>query len=286
MTSLPALARLLVLAACLGGVLTPWAARADDDQGRLEMSVTARSLGYRDLREPVSFTPSAAFLPQHGGWTRSWSEQRAYAGVLVRLIDERRVVVAAGGHLGTAVGVFAAKNVGQGFSELWETRPALLWGPCVRVVVRQEPGQGVFARLDYAFFSAAAPEAREEVASPSGTGTPPAARDAFFSWTSHEASAVLGYDWGRFNAAAGLSLIAFALDKRLTHHVDPTGSGGNALAAILALNAFPSHYVYAPQYLVAPLVTIAFRPTRQLALEGTIRPTDQPDVSLRLVVGF
>jgi hypothetical protein len=263
-----------------------WAGTALADDGRLEVAVTVRSLGYRDMREPVSFTPSAAYLPQHGGWTRSWTERRAYAGVLYRLVDQRQVVVAVGGNLGTSVGLFEAKNVGQGFSELWETRPALLWGPCARVVVRREPGQGVFARLDYAFFSAAAAEAREEVSSPTGAGTPPSARDAFFSWSSHEASGVLGYDWGPVSAAAGLSVIAFRLDKRLTHHADPAGAAGNALAAILALNAFPSRYAYEPTALVAPLVTIAFRPTRTLALEGSLRPTDQPDVSLRLVVGF
>lgn len=260
------------------------AAAAED--GRLEISATVRSLGYRDMREPVSFTPSAAYVPQHGGWTRNWTERRAYASVLYRLLDRQHVVVAAGGQIGTAVGTFEAKNVGQGFYESWETRPALLWGPCARVIVRQEPGQGVFARLDYAFFTAAAPEAREEVASRSGSGTPPSARDAFFSWTSHEAAAVLGYDWGRFTAAAGLSLMAFRLDKRLTHHADPSGASGDALAAILALNAFPSRYAYEPQYLVAPMLAVAFHPTARLALEGSIRPTDQPDVSLRLIVGF
>ena len=261
-------------------------ATAAADEERLEVSATARSLGYRDMREPVSFTPSAAFVPQHSGWTRNWTEQRAYAGVLYRLLDQQHLTLALGGHIGTAVGRFEAKNVGQGFYEAWETRPALLWGPCARLVVRREPGQGAFARLDYAFFTAAAPEAREEVASATGTGTPPSARDAFFSWTSHEASAVLGYDWGRFSAAAGLSLMAFRLDKRLTHHVDPSGASGKALAAILALNAFPSRYAYEPQNLVAPVLTVTFRPTARLALEGSLRPTDQPDVSLRLIVGF
>ncbi|KHK04304.1 hypothetical protein NY78_0082 [Desulfovibrio sp. TomC] len=269
--------------ACL---LALWSGAAVADGGSWELSATARSLGYRDMREPVSFTPSAAYVPQHGGWTRSWTEQRAFIGALYRVIDQRHVVVSAGGNIGTAVGVFEAKNVGQGFAELWQTKPALVWGPCARVVVRREPGQGVFARLEYAYFSAAAGEAREEVSSPSGTGTPPSARDAFFAWTSHEASAALGYDWGRFSASAGLSLIAFRLDKRLTHHVDPTGSSGNALAAILALNAFPSHYVYEPRSLVAPILSLTFRPTERLSLEGSIRPTDQPDVSLRLGLAF
>ena len=273
----------LLWLACLL-LLSSGVAAAED--GPFEMSATVRSLGYRNLREPVSFTPSAAFLPQHGGWTRSWTEQRAYAGVLYRVLDRRHVVVSAGGHLGTAAGVFEAKNVGQGFAELWQTRPALLWGPCARVVVRQGPGQGVFVRLDYAFFSAAAAETREAVSSPSGAGTPASARDAFFTWTSHEATAALGYDFGRVSASAGLSLIAFRLDKRLTHHVDPTGAAGNALAAVLALNAFPSHYVYQPRCLLAPILGLAFRPTDRLALEGSIRPTDQPDVALRLVLAF
>lgn len=279
--------RRAALCAVLGLVcllLPPAIAAAGDE--RLEVFVTARSLGYRDMREPTSFTPSAAFLPQHDGWTRNWTESRASAGVLYRLFDRDQFMLAVGGHIGTSVGRFEAKNVGQGVYEAWETRPALLWGPCARLILRREPGQGMFTRLDYAFFSAAAPESREEAASATGTGTPPSARDAFFAWTSHEASAVLGYDWGRFSAAAGLSFMAFRLDKRLTHHVDPSGASGNALAAILALNTFPSRYAYEPRNLLAPMLTMTFRPTARLALEGSIRPTDQPDVSLRLVVGF
>lgn len=267
-------------------LLVFWGGAAMAEDGSWEIAATVRSLGYRDMREPVSFTPSAAYVPQHGGWTRSWTEQRALTGVLYRVIEQHHVVASAGGNIGTAVGIFEAKNIGQGFAELWETKPALVWGPCARVVVRRAPGQGVFARLDYAFFSAAAGEAREEVSSPSGTGTPPSARDAFFAWTSHEASAALGYDWGRVSASAGLSLIAFRLDKRLTHHVDSTGTTGNALAAILALNAFPSHYVYEPKNCVAPIFGLVFRPTPRLALEGHLRLTDQPDVSLRLALAF
>ena len=259
---------------------------AQADPSRLEVAAVARSLGYRDLREPVSFTPSAAFVPQHPGWTRNWTEQRTFAEVIYRLIDAPQVSLGLGGQIGLSVGRFEAKNVGQGVYEAWETRPALLWGPCARLILRRGPGQGAFVRLDYAFFSAAAAEAREEGASRTGGGTPPSARDAFFSWTSHEASAVLGYDWGRFSAAAGLSLMAFRLDKRLTHQIDPTGAGGNAQAAILALNAFPSRYAYEPRNLVAPMLTVAFRPTGRVALEGSLRPTDQPDVSLRLIVGF
>lgn len=49
--------------------------------GRLELALCYRSLGYRDLREPKSFTPSAVFIPDRGGWTRNWTEQRAYASL-------------------------------------------------------------------------------------------------------------------------------------------------------------------------------------------------------------
>jgi hypothetical protein len=276
----------LCLLSLLAGLLIVSPHTAQADPGRLEVAVEARSLGYRDMREPVSFTPSAAFVPQHAGWTRNWTEQRTFAEVIYRLIDAPQVSLGLGGQIGLSVGRFEAKNVGQGVYEAWETRPALLWGPCARIVLRRGPGQGAFVRLDYAYLSAAAPEAREEGASRTGGGTPPSARDAFFSWTSHEATARLGYDFGRFEAAVGASLIAFRLDKRLTHQADPSGASGNALAAILALNALPSRYAYEPRSLLAPFVSLAFRPVPGLTLEGSIRPADQPDVALRLAVSF
>ncbi|EKO40837.1 MAG: hypothetical protein B193_0438 [Solidesulfovibrio magneticus str. Maddingley MBC34] len=262
----------------------PTSALADAD--RFEVSLIGRTLGYRDLREPTSFTPSAAFVPQQGGWVRNWTEQRGYVEAVYRLLETRQVVLALGGQVGASVGRFEAKNVAQGVYEAWETRPAFLWGPCARLILRRQPGEGIFARFDYAFFSAAAPETREEGANRSGGGTPPSARDAFFSWTSHEATARLGYDFGPVEAAAGASLVAFRLDKRLTHHADPTGATGNALAAILALNALPSRYGYEPRSLVVPFLSLAVRPAAGLALEGSIRPTDQPDVALRLTVSF
>ncbi|WP_235669461.1 hypothetical protein [Solidesulfovibrio carbinolicus] len=262
----------------------PTPALADAD--RFEVSLIARTLGYRDMREPTSFTPSAAFVPQQGGWVRNWTEQRGYVEAVYRLLDTSHVVLALGGQVGASVGRFEAKNVGQGVYEAWETRPAFLWGPCARLILRRQPGEGVFARFDYAFFSAAAPEAREEGASRSGGGTPPSARDAFFSWTSHEATARLGYDFGPVEAAAGASLVAFRLDKRLTHHADATGASGNALAAILALNALPSRYGYEPRLPVVPFLSLAVRPVAGLTLEGSIRPADQPDVALRLAVSF
>lgn len=272
---------LLGLAAVLA-VPTPALAEAD----RFEVSLVGRTLGYRDLREPTSFTPSAAFVPQQGGWVRNWTEQRGYVEAVYRLLDTNHVVLALGGQVGASVGRFEAKNVAQGVYEAWETRPAFLWGPCARLILRHQPGEGIFARFDYAFFSAAAPEAREEGANRSGGGTPPSARDAFFAWTSHEVTARLGYDFGPVEAAAGASFIAFRLDKRLTHHADPTGASGNALAAILALNALPSRYGYEPRSLVVPFLSLAVRPTAGLTLEGSIRPADQPDVALRLAVSF
>lgn len=272
---------LLGLAAVLA-CSTPALAEAD----RFEVSLVGRTLGYRDLREPTSFTPSATFLPQQGGWVRNWTEQRGYVEAVYRFLDTRQVVLALGGQIGASVGRFEAKNVAQGVYEAWETRPAFLWGPCARLILRRQPGEGIFARFDYALFSAAAPEAREEGANRSGGGTPPSARDAFFAWTSHEATARLGYDFGPVEAAAGASLVAFRLNKRLTHHADPTGASGNALAAILALNALPSRYGYEPRSLVVPFLSLAVRPVAGLTLEGSIRPADQPDVALRLAVSF
>ena len=182
---------LLGLAAVLA-CSTPALAEAD----RFEVSLVGRTLGYRDLREPTSFTPSATFLPQQGGWVRNWTEQRGYVEAVYRFLDTRQVVLALGGQIGASVGRFEAKNVAQGVYEAWETRPAFLWGPCARLILRRQPGEGIFARFDYALFSAAAPEAREEGANRSGGGTPPSARDAFFAWTSHEATARLGYAFG------------------------------------------------------------------------------------------
>lgn len=256
------------------------------EAGRFEVAFVGRTLGYRDLREPTAFTPSAAFVPQQGGWVRNWTEQRGYVEAIYRLLDTNHVVLALGGQIGASVGRFEAKNVEQGVYEAWETRPAFLWGPCARLILRRQPGEGIFARFDYAYFSASAPEAREEGANRSGGGTPPSARDAFFAWTSHEATARLGYDFGPVEAAAGASLIAFRLDKRLTHHADPTGASGNALAAILALNALPSRYGYEPRLPVVPFLSLAVRPVTGLTLEGSIRPADQPDVALRLAVSF
>ena len=280
--------RIMALAVLLvAGLLLPAARRlALADGNRFELSAVYRSLGYRDLREPSSFTPSAAFVAQYGGWTRNWSERRAYASLSWRLVETDHAVVAAGGHLGTSNGFFEAKNIGIGYYEAWETRPALLWGPSARLVLRQGPRQGAFLRLDYAFFAASAPETRETVSSRTGTATPGTSRDAVFSWTSHEAMAALGYDWGPVAAAAGLSLTAFRLDKRLSHHIDPTGAAGNALAAILALNAFESRYGYEPQTLFAPCLSLTFRPTRRLALEGLLRPAGQPDATVALSVSF
>lgn len=275
--------RLLAFSAGLWAA-SPAPAAAGDE--RLELAMYYRSLGYRDLREPKSFTPSAAFIPDHGGWTRNWTEQRAYASLVYRLVDTDRLVIAPGAHIGTSLARFAANNVFIGYSEAWETQPALLWGPSLRLLLRQAPGQGAFLRLDYELFVASAPEGQETVSSLSGTATPPQDRDAFFSWTSHEVTAAVGYDWGRVTASAGLSLTAFRLDKRLTHHIDPTGSRGTALAAILALDSQASRYGYEPQTLVAPYLSLALRPWHLLSVEAALRPSAQPDVTLGLRLLF
>lgn len=253
---------------------------------RLELAAVFRSLGYRDMAEPRCSNPSAGILPEYGGWTRNWTETRAYVALSWRLLDTRHVVFAPGFHLGTSVGRFEAKNVGIGYYEAWETRPALLWGPSVRLLLRREPGHGGFVLARYALFLASAPEAREEVSSASGTGTPPSQRDAVFSWRSHEATLAVGYDWGRLDVAAGASLTAFRLDKRLSHHIDPTGAAGTALAAILALNARPGQYGYEPKNLVAPYVAVSFRPLSRLRLAAELRPSARPDCTLSLAVSF
>jgi len=253
---------------------------------RLEASVVYRCLAWRDLREPTSFTPSAAYVPQYGGWTRNWTERRVYAGFAWKLCDADALIVAAGGHLGTSTGFFEARNVGIGYYEAWETRPALLWGPNARLLLRQGPRSGLFLRLDYELFVASAAEAREEIANRMGGGTPASSRDAVFSWTSHEATALVGHDWGRTAIAIGGTLTVFRLDKRLDHHIDPAGTTGNALAAILALNAQPSRYGYEPRIQIVPCLALTFRPTPRLSLETLLRPGDTVDATLRIVLSF
>ncbi|EFL51308.1 conserved hypothetical protein [Solidesulfovibrio fructosivorans JJ]] len=277
--------RILAAASLVWTLVAATACPALADE-RLEIAAVYRSLGYRDLGEPRCSNPSAGILPEYGGWTRNWSETRAYVALSWRLLDSRHLVVAPGFHLGTSTGRFEAKNVGIGYYEAWETRPALLWGPSVRLILRREPGHGGFLLARYELFIASAPEAREDVASASGTGTPPSQRDATFSWRSHEATLALGYDWGRVTVAAGAALTAFRLDKRLSHHIDPSGARGTALAAILALNAWPGQYGYEPKSLVAPYLAVAFRPVSRLRLAAELRPSAQPDCSLSLSVSF
>ncbi len=282
----PAIVRLCVTAVAFFFVAAFPIPAVAAGEGRWQVTTTVRSLGYRDLREPKTFTPSSGFVAEHGGWTRNWSERRAYASLAYRLVDTDSLVLAPGFHLGTAVGRFEAKNTGLGYDEAWETRPALLWGPSCDLRWRRGPGAGLFALLRYELFLAAAPEASEDVSSASGTATPPSARDAFFSWSSHEATAALGYDWGKVAFCAGVSVTAFRLDKRLTHHIDPAGATGNALAAILALNAQASRYAYEPASLFSPYLAMTFRPVSRLALEAALRPASQPDLALSLSLVF
>jgi hypothetical protein len=282
----PAAVVLLLANLVLGLAAPAWAPAAETESGRWLFTATARSLGYRDLREPKTFTPSTGFVAEHPGWTRYWSERRAYVTAAYKLIDADTVVLTPGFHLGTAVGRFEARNRGIGYYEAWETKPAFLWGPSCDLLWRQGPQGGLFALLRYELFLAAAPEGFEDVSSASGTATPPSARDAFFSWTSHEATLALGYDWGKVAMRAGLTLTAFRLDKRLTHHIDPAGATGNALAAILALNSIPSRYAYEPASPFAPYLAVTFRPLSRLALEASLRPGVTPDVGLSLAVTF
>lgn len=275
----------LIAVLCLT-VLPAATAAAQVGDSRFTASVTARSLGFADLREPISFTPSAPFTAQHPGWTRDWSERRLYASLAYRLVDADAVALSPGIHAGVAVGRFEARNRGLGYYEAWDTRPAFLWGPSCELLLRRGRSEGLFARLRYELFLAAAPEGAEEVRAATGTATPPSARDAFFSWTSHEATASVGYDLGKVAFDAGLALTAFRLDKRLDHHIDPAGATGNALAAILALNAQTSRYGYEPRNLVSPYLSVTFRPVAGCSLGADLRLGALPDIALRFAVSF
>ena len=267
-------------------VLSAATAAAQEGDSRFMTSVTARSLGFAGMREPLSFTPSAAFTAQHPGWTRDWSERRLYASLAYRLVDADAVALSPGFHVGVAVGRFEARNRGLGYYEAWDTRPAFLWGPSCELLLRRQRAGGLFARLRYELFLAAAPEGAEEVRTASGTATPPSARDAVFSWTSHEATVSVGYDLGKASFDAGVALTAFRLDKRLSHHIDPAGATGNALAAILALDTQTSRYGYEPQSLVSPYLSATFRPLAGCSLGASLRLSSRPDIALRLAVSF
>lgn len=277
--------RLLLRLSLIALVAAPSLAAGADDS-RWTTGVTARSLGFRDMREPLSFTPSAPFIVQHPGWSRDWSEERFYAFARYALVDTDVLSLAPGFHLGTSVGRFTARNREQGYYESWETRPAFLWGPSLDLLLRRGRAGGLYFQARYELFLAAAPEGSEEVRAASGTATPPSARDAFFSWTSHEVTAAVGHDWGKVALAAGLTFTAFRLDKRLTHHIAPSGATGNALAAILALDAQASRYGYEPRSSLAPYLSATFRPFDRWALEASLRPAAQPDAALTLSIGF
>lgn len=242
------------------------------------------------MREPHTADPGAAFLPGQGGWMRNWNESRVYAALSWRLVDAGWIVFAPGLHLGRAVGRFEAKNPAIGFYEAWETRPALLWGPSARLVLRPGPGPGPYLQAAYELFLARADEASEAVASATGTAPDPAARDARFSWTSHEAALSLGYDFGPVAVAAGAALTAFRLDKRIVSHTVWTGAAGPALAAMLARNATPATYGYTPKNPVTPVFSLTWRPALApvppLSLELSLRPGDVMDVAASLAVRF
>ncbi len=254
--------------------------------GRAELALVYRSLGFRDMREPHTADPGEAFIPGQGGWMRNWNETRAYAALSWRLVDADWIVFAPGLHIGQAVGRFEAKNASIGFYETWETRPALLWGPSARLVLRPGPGPGPYLSAGYALFLAQADEASEDVASATGTAPNPANRDARFSWTSHEAALSLGYDFGPLAVAAGAAVTAFRLDKRIVSHAANTGVAGAALAAMLARNASPATYGYTPNTPVTPILSVTWRPARSLSLDLVLRPGAVMDVSAGLACRF
>ncbi len=278
--------RMLGLLACLLACPAALAAAASDSPPaqRFELAAFFRTLGHRDMREPGNDAPSLGLVPERGGWVRDWRETRAYVRLSYRLVDTEHLEFAPGWHMGTAVGRFEAKNAAIGFCESWETRPALLWGPAVRLTWRRAPGRGAFLLLSYELFLAGARDGSRSVSPSPAAATQN--RDAFFSWTSHEATAALGYDWGRAAVSAGVALTAFCLDKRLPRYTDPAAGLDPLLGAILAASPQSARYYYAPQSPVAPHLSLTLRPWPRWSIEATLRPAGQPDLAVGLRLSF
>lgn len=273
---------LLCLAAC-PAMAEPPSPGPDD---RIELSAAVRVLGFRDMREPRHEAPSLGLVADRGGWIRNWTETRVYAALAYRLVDLDWLEFAPGWRMGTAVGRFEAKNAAVGFAESWDTRPALLWGPSARLVLRRARGQGVFLRLTYEFFAASARDASRSVSSLSGTAGANQNRDAIFTWTSQEATAALGYDWGKLSFAAGATLTAFALEKRLPQYSDPSLAGQPLLAAYMAGVRQSARYGYEPRNLVVPYLSMTFHLGPRWSFLAEVRPAAIPDATASVSFRF
>jgi len=254
--------------------------------GRLRVSVTARRLVFNDLLEPSSFNPAAAYVPQTGGWERSWTEDDLYATISYDLVSLEHFLLRPGMHLGLANASFTARSEQAAFSETWELETSFLWGPMLYAEARLHEKEGPFASFCFDYFMAQASERKETIGSSKSSGSRPEDRDARFRWTRLEASLAAGWRFGWATARAGARYRDFRLEKTLTHHVSPTGASGEGLALIMALNSAPSRYSYRAGRPVVPFAELAFEPIPNLSVSGSaILSTDQ-DFSLEAVFRF
>jgi len=254
--------------------------------GRLRVTVTARRLVFNDLREPSSFNPAAVYVPQTGGWERSWTEDDLYATISYDLVSLERFLLRPGLHLGAANASFTARSEQAAFSETWELDTAFLWGAMLYAEARLHEKEGPFASLCLDYFMAQASERKETIGSSKNSGSRPEDRDARFRWTRFEAALAAGWRFGWATARAGARYRDFRLEKTLTHHVSPAGASGEGLALIMALDSAPSRYSYRAGRPVVPFAELAFEPFPNLSVSGSaILSTDQ-DFSLEAVFRF
>lgn len=254
--------------------------------GRLGIALTGRYLEFNTLDEPVAFNPAAAYVPQTGGWERSWREDECYATVFYDLLDMEYAILRPGMHLGVARGFFKARNEQASFYETWDTEMALLWGPSLYGELRLHREIGPFLALSYEYFMAEAGEADETVGSAKGLGTRPEDRDAYFRWSRQEASLAAGWRFWTLTPGVGVRYRDFSLKKTLTHHVPQAGLSGTELALVQALNSQPSEYRYASSSPWVPFVALAWRPSPRFYLDASAILSRDQDFTLSVVYSF
>lgn len=254
--------------------------------GRLGIAVTGRYLEFNNLNEPAAFNPAAAYVPQTGGWERSWREEEFYATVFYDLLDMEYAALRPGMHLGVARGFFKARNEQASFYETWDTEMAVLWGPSLYGELRLHRESGPFLALSYEYFMAEAGEADETVGSAKGLGTRPEDRDAYFRWSRQEASLAAGWRFWTLTPNVGVRYRDFSLKKTLTHHVSQAGLSGTELALVQALNSLPSEYRYASSSPWAPFVALSWRPSPHFYLNASAILSRDRDFTLSAVFSF
>lgn len=254
--------------------------------GRLGVKVTGRYLEFNDLNEPVAFNPASAYVPQTGGWERSWREEELYATVTYDLLDLDHATLRPGMHLGVVRGFFKARTEQAAFYETWDTEAAFLWGPSLYGELRLYRESGPFLALSYDYFMAEAGEADETVGSARGQGTRPEDRDAYFRWSRQEASLAAGWRFRSLTPRVGVRYRDFSLEKTLAHHISQTGLSGPELALVQALNSQPSEYRYASSSPWVPFVELAWRPLPNLSLNASAILSRDRDFSLSAVFSF